>query len=147
MLHVLVQGHTDSGLVLFSWMAKASVHIIMFARASSVSETYQLLLVKSQCVDGKHLFLVSNDLATYLRVLYSMYWQHSRRAPTTINILNTQSARTGEGPQTRRTGTASVVHVDRGHPHPASSYTFAAPLHVTVHVFGFVVSSTDPVET
>ena len=32
-----------------------------------------------------------------------------------ISILRTQSARTGEGPQTRWTGTASVSHVDRGH--------------------------------
>ena len=40
-----------------------------------------------------------------------------------------------------------VSNVNRGHPHPASSYTFAAPLRVTVHVFGCIVSSPDPVET
>ena len=37
--------------------------------------------------------------------------------------------------------TASVSNVDRGHPHPASSYTFAAPLHVTVNLSGFLSRS------
>ena len=56
-----------------------------------------------------------------------------------VNVHGTQSARLLEGAQAVWTLVAAVTHVDGGRPHPASPHTLAAPLHITVHVFGRVV--------
>ena len=39
-----------------------------------------------------------------------------------------------------------VSHIDGSNLHPASSYTFAAPLHVTVNLFDFMFRGSDPVQ-
>ncbi len=79
----------------------------------------------------RNMFVIDNDLPTYLIVLKSLYTKCVTHTSSWCNITN--SFRRGDQAESSGTGLTSVPRVYVGHPHPPSCLIATGSTHTAVH--------------